>query len=99
MQDVGYIVGKNLTIEARATEGIAERIPGLAAELVQLKLDAIVVGGTPPTVALQKATTTIPIVIVNIADPVGSGFVKSLRHPGGNITGTSQMLTDIVPTG
>ena len=99
MHDLGYIEGKNLTIESRSTRVNAERLPGLASELMQLKLDVIVVGGTPPTLALQRATTTIPIVMVNVADPVGNGLVKSLRHPGGNITGTSQMLADLVPKG
>ena len=95
MRELGYVEGRNLLIEWRSAEGNNERLPGLATELVDLKVDVIVVAGTPATGAAQKATTTIPIVMGNIADPVGSGFVKSLARPAGNITGVSNMTTDV----
>lgn len=88
MRELGYIEGKNLIIEWRYADGVLERLPDLATELVRLKVDVIVAGGNPAVSAVQKATTTIPIVIV-AGDPVGSGFVKSLARPGGNITGLS----------
>jgi putative ABC transport system substrate-binding protein len=95
MRELGYIEGKNLVIERRFADGRLERFPGLAAELVQLKVDVIVVQSSPAISATQKATTTIPIVMTSAGDPVGSGFVKSLARPGGNITGLSNMAGDI----
>ena len=94
MRDVGYVEGKNLVVESRFADGKLERLPGLAAELVQLKVDVIVTGGSPAISAAQKATSTIPIVMTTAGDPVGSGFVKSLARPGGNITGLSVMSGD-----
>lgn len=91
MRELGYVEGKNLVIEWRSGEGDNERLPRLAAELVNLKVDVIVTSGAVAISAAQKATTTIPIVIGNTGDPVGSGFVKSLARPGGNITGFSGM--------
>src|SRR5437016_3534561 len=95
MRELGYVEGKNLVIEWRFADGKLERLPGLAAELVQLKVDTIVTAGSPAIGAAQKATTTIPIVMATAGDPVGSGFVKSLARPGGNITGLSNMAGDI----
>ncbi len=95
MRELGYIEGKNLVIERRFADGRLERFPGLAAELVQLKVDVIVVQSSPAISATQKATTTIPVVMTSAGDPVGSGFVKSLARPGGNITGLSNMAGDI----
>ena len=69
-----------------------ERLPELAADLVRLKVDLIVVSGTPPALAAKNATTTIPIVMANAADPVGSGLVASLARPGGNVTGISEFV-------
>jgi putative ABC transport system substrate-binding protein len=97
MRELGYVEGKNLIIEWRFAEGQVERLPTLAAELVQLKVDVIVAAGVQPTSAAQKATTTIPIVMGNSIDPVGSGFVASLVRPGGNITGLSNLIGDIGP--
>ncbi len=97
MRELGYVEGKNLVIEWRFADGKYERLPELAADLVQLKVDLIVAGGTPAISAAQKSTTTIPIVITGVADPVGSGFVKTLARPGGNITGLSNISTDISP--
>ena len=95
MRELGYVEGKNLVIEWRFADGKLERLPGLAAELVQLKVDIIVTAGSPAISAAQKATSTIPIVMATVGDPVGSGFVKSLARPGGNITGLSNMAGDI----
>ena len=97
MRELGYVEGKNLVIEWRSAEGKYERLPGLATELVNLKVDVIVTAGTPATSAAQKATTTISIVMGSVADPVGNGFVKSLARPAGNITGLSNMSGDVSP--
>ena len=97
MLEFGYIEGKNLRIEWRSAEGKSDLLPGLAAELAQLKLDVIAASGTPATVAVQKATTTIPIVMVGAGDPVGNGLVKSLARPGGGTTGVSIMSADLSP--
>jgi putative tryptophan/tyrosine transport system substrate-binding protein len=94
MRELGYIEGRNLVVEWRFADGKLERLPGLAAELVQLKVDVIVVQSSPAISAAQKATTTIPIVMTSAGDPVRSGFVKSLARPGGNITGLSIMSSD-----
>ena len=97
MRELGYIEGKNLIIEWRFADGNFERLPGLAAELVLMKVDVIVAAGTVATQVAQRATTTIPIVIAASLDPVGSGFVKSLTRPGGNITGLSLATSDFSP--
>jgi len=97
MRELGYVEGKNLVIEWRSAEGNNERLPGLATELVNLKVDVIVTAGTPATSAAQKATTTISIVMGSVADPVGNGFVKSLARPAGNITGLANMSGDVSP--
>src|SRR5256885_9669099 len=75
LRELGYVEGKNMIIEERWAEGQYERLPGLAAELVQMKVDVIIGGGSPAVQAAQQATSTIPIVMVKIADPVGSGVV------------------------
>jgi putative ABC transport system substrate-binding protein len=95
LRDLGYIEGQNITIEYRSTEGMAERLPNLAAELVQLKVDIIVVGGSPSTQAAKNATKTIPIVMTSATDPVGIGLITSLAHPGGNVTGLSNVGSDL----
>ena len=95
LRDVGYIEGQNITIEYGSTEGMAERLPNLTAELVQLKVDIIVVGGALATQAAKNATKTIPIVMTNVNDPVGIGLVASLAHPGGNVTGLSNVGSDL----
>ena len=97
MRKLGYVEGKNVVIEWRSAEGNYERLPGLATELVNLKVDVIVTSGAPAISAAQKATTTIPIVMGNTGDPIGSGFVKSLARPAGNITGLSNMTGDVNP--
>ena len=94
LRDLGYSEGKNIVFDFRYAEGKPERLAGLAAELVALKPDVIVSGATPGTRAAKQATTTIPIVMIGISDPVGAGFVASLAHPGGNITGVANMGLD-----
>jgi len=95
LSKLGWIEGKNITIEYRFAEQKNERLPELAAELVRLKVDLIVVTGTPPVSAAKKATTAIPIVMVNASDPVGGGLVASLARPGGNVTGNSSLGTEL----
>jgi putative tryptophan/tyrosine transport system substrate-binding protein len=97
MRDLGYVEGKNLVIEWRFADGKYEGLPNLAAELVRLKVDVIVAAGPPVIIVAQKATTTIPIVIVTSIDPVDAGFVKSLALPGGNITGISNLSGEVGP--
>ena len=97
LRELGYVEGKNLAIEWRAADGKYERLPSLAAELVHLKMDVIVAATTLATSVAQKATTTIPIIMVSVFDPVDSGFVASLARPGGNITGLSNMSGEISP--
>ena len=90
LRELGYIEGQNLAVERRWAEGRAERYHELAAELVALKPDVIVVAFTPSVSAAKRATSTIPIVMAIAGDPVGTGLVASLARPGGNITGMSQ---------
>ena len=97
MRELGYVVGKNLVIEWRSAEGRAERLPELAAELVRLKVDVLATLGTPAALAAQKATTAIPIVMITVGNPVGSGLVKSLARPGGNSTALSSMSAELAP--
>ena len=93
LSKLGWIEGKNITIEYRFAEQKPERLPELAAELVRLKVDLIVVTGRPAALAAKRATTTIPIVMANAGDPVGAGLVASLARPGGNVTGLSSLAT------
>ncbi len=96
LRELGYVEGQNIVIEYRGAEGKLDRLLDLAAELVRLKVDAIVAGpGFPAAVAAKLATATVPIVIVAAGDPVGTGLVASLAHPGGNITGISDMGTEL----
>jgi putative ABC transport system substrate-binding protein len=95
LRELGYVGGKNIVIEWRSVEGKADRLPGLAAELVRLKVDVIVTAGPQATRAAKEATVTIPIVMTFDSDPVGSGSVTSLARPGGNITGLSTLAPEI----
>ena len=95
LSKLGWIEGKNITIEYRFAEQKAERLPELAADLVRLNVDLIVVTGTPAALAAKKATTTIPIVMMNTPDPVGLGLVASLARPGGNVTGLSGLAPEL----
>jgi putative tryptophan/tyrosine transport system substrate-binding protein len=95
LSKLGWIDGKNITIEYRFAEQKRERRPDLAADLVRLKVDLIVATGTAPALAAKSATTTIPIVMTNVGDPVGAGLVASLARPGGNVTGVSSLTAEL----
>src|SRR5713226_572366 len=93
LRDLGYVEGRNVVIEYRDAEGKYDRLPALAAELVALKVDVIVVGSTPQALAAKQATRTLPIVFAAVTDPVTDGLVTSLARPGGNVTGLSTSAT------
>ena len=96
LRDLGYFEGRNIVIEYRDAKGKLETLPGLAAELVALKVDIIFAPGTQHALAAQQATKTIPIVFADVADPVVRGLVTSLARPGGNITGLANLQTELV---
>jgi putative tryptophan/tyrosine transport system substrate-binding protein len=95
LRELGWIEGKNIAFERRYAENRVERLPELAAELVRLNVDIIVAIGTLAPLAAHRSTTTIPIVMTNSGDPLGSGLVASLAHPGGNVTGMSLMASEL----
>ena len=95
LRDLGYVEGRSILIEYRWAEGKYERFPALIAELIALKVDVIVTAGTPATQAFRKATTSVPLVMVAVGDPVGTGIVASLGRPGGNITGLSSIAPEL----
>ena len=109
LRDLGYVDGETVAIEYRGADGMNDRLPGLAADLVAREVDVIVTaGGTPPVLAARQATATIPIVFVAVGDPVGNGLVASYARPGGTLTGTTniapetaakrlQLLKEVVP--
>jgi len=96
LRDLGYVEGGNVVIEYRSAEGKPERLPALAAELVALKVDVILAGGPAQALAAKHATRTLPIVFTAAPDPVTDGLVTSLARPGGNVTGLSNLTTDLV---
>src|SRR5437867_5247312 len=95
LRELGYVEGQNISIEFRNAEGRPERLSELASELVRLKVDVIVAAPNAAIQAVKQSTKTIPIVMAASEDPVGSGFVASLRHPGGNITGVTGMAPEV----
>ena len=95
MRELGYVEGKNLTIEWRFADGDYERLPALAGQLVASSVEVLVVDSTPGVKAAHAAAPTIPIVMISVGDPVASGFVKSLSRPGGNVTGLSNVVADV----
>ena len=108
LRDLGYVEGENIAIEYRSADGKADRIPGLVADLVQLKVDVLISGDDPTIHVAKRSTKTVPIVMVINQDPVAAGIVDSLARPGGNITGISrltrelggkrlELLTEVVP--
>ena len=96
LRDLGYVEGRNITIEFRWAEGQYSRLADLAAELVRLKVDLLVTHGTPGTLAAKQATTTIPIVMALSGDPVAAGLVASLARPGGNVTGSTYFVRELM---
>jgi len=96
LRELGYVEGKNIVIEYRFAEGEFDRLPDLAAELARLEVDVIVSVATQASLAAKGATRTIPIVMANVSDPVGSGLVASLARPGANVTGMASMTAEVV---
>ena len=108
LRELGYVDGQNIVIEYRWAEGKYERAPSLLAELLARKVEVIVTAGTPTSLAAQKATMSVPVVVVGVGDPVATGLVASLARPGGNITGLTsigealegkrlELLREVVP--
>ena len=95
LREHGYEEGRNIVIEYRWAEGKYDQFPALVAELIAAKVDAIVTAGTPAALAVKRATTTVPLVMVAVGDPVGTGLVPSLARPGGNLTGLSSIAPDL----
>src|SRR6266571_1994299 len=95
LRELGYVEGQNIVVESRHVVGELDRLTELAADLVRLKVDVIVTTGPTSTRAAREATSTIPIVMAFHSDPVGSGVVASLAHPGGNVTGLSTLAPEI----
>ena len=98
LRELGWIEGQTVMIEYRWAEGNPDRLPALVAELVQVKVDVIVLSGTAAIRAARRATSTIPIVFVMLADPIASGFVQSLARPGGNMTGLASQFEERSPS-
>ena len=94
LRELGYVEGRNVVIESRWADGKAERLPALAADLVRLRPDVIVTAAQAASAAAKQATGTIPIVMVNVTDPIGEGFISTLAKPGGNITGLTYAATE-----
>jgi len=94
LRELGYVEGQNFVFEVRSADGNADRLPELAAELVRLPVAVIVAAYTPCALAAKRATTSIPIVMAAVADPVGIGLVQSLAQPGSNVTGLSNMAAE-----
>jgi putative ABC transport system substrate-binding protein len=97
LRDLGYVEGTNIVIEGRWAEGNYDRVPDLAAELIRLKADVLVVAGTKALLGARRATTTVPIVVTSSGDIVALGLVASLARPGGNITGSTNLAAEISP--
>jgi len=109
LRDLGYLEGQNIAFEYRYAGGLPNRLALVAVELVHRPVDLIATFGTPPTIAAKRATTTIPIVMIGVGDPVGAGLVSSFNRPGGNITGNTilgpevagkrlQLLKEVIPS-
>jgi putative ABC transport system substrate-binding protein len=96
LRELGYLEGRSIVVEYRWADGKFDKLPELAAELIRSNVDVIVTAVTQASIAAKKATATIPIVMVGVSDPVGSGLVSSLARPGMNVTGTSSMTAEIV---
>src|SRR4051812_12642672 len=97
MKELGYVEGRNVAIQVRFANGNLDRLPALAKELVDMKPALVLAQSTPGVRAVIATKTTLPVVMVAVGDPVGSGFVRSLGHPGGNVTGMSILTSDVSP--
>jgi putative ABC transport system substrate-binding protein len=95
LRERGYVEGQHIVLESRSAEGQYERLPALAAQLIALPVDVLVTWGTPAVVAAKEVTSTVPIIFLGIGDPVGSGIVASLARPGGNVTGVTNLTTEL----
>ena len=95
LRELGYVENKNIVIEYRWAEGKYERFPALIAELLAVPVDIIVTAGTPASLAVKKATSSIPLVMIAVGDPVGTGLIKSLNQPGANVTGVTSIASDL----
>src|SRR3989337_147836 len=95
LRDLGYVEGKNILIEYRWAEGKYDRFPALIGELIAQKVDIIVTAGTPASLAVKKAAPSIPLVMIAVGDPIGTGLTKSPPEPGGNATGLTSMAVDL----
>jgi putative ABC transport system substrate-binding protein len=95
LRDLGYVEGQNLHIEYRWANGQYDRFPALIGELLAQRVEVLVTAGTPATLAVKKATASVPLVMIAVGDPVGTGIVPSLNHPGGNITGLTSISTEM----
>src|SRR5712671_4443309 len=95
LRDLGYEEGRNIVVENRWAEGNYDRFPALVAELLALKVDVVVTAGTPATPAVKQATTTVPVVMVAVGDPLNTGIAASLARPGGNVTGLSSIAPEL----
>ena len=96
LRELGYVEGENVVLELRGAAGRADQLSGLAQGLIRSKVDVLVTAGDAATLAAKKATGTVPVVMVTVADPVGIGLVASLGHPGGNVTGLADLHADLV---
>src|SRR5262249_58402762 len=94
LQEGGYVLGQNVVVERRTTDGSVDQLPMLAEELLRSKVDVILASAAPSALAAKNATTSVPIVFVGVVDPVGLGLVPSLARPGGNITGLATTSAD-----
>ena len=99
LRDLGYLEGQNIAFEYRYAGGLPNRLALVAVELVHRPVDLIATFGTPPTIAAKRATTTIPIVMIGVGDPVGAGLVSSFNRPGGNITGNTILGPEVAGNG
>jgi putative tryptophan/tyrosine transport system substrate-binding protein len=95
LRDLGYVEGRNVVLEVRYAEGRNERFPSLAAELVNLKVDVLVAQSTPAAIAAKQASSSVPIVMVVVGDPLGAKLIESLAHPGGNVSGLSLIAPEL----
>ena len=95
MHDLGYVEGKNVLYDVRYAEGNADQLPSLAAQLVRLNVDVMVTAGGPAAEAARQATTSVPIVLWGAGDPIGTGLITNVSHPGGNLTGITELSTEL----